>query len=346
MSAGRTSRSQNALPLSFVKITAQFRTARVSSGSIEGSFKGDADAAAKIALLAEVAGVAALGYATQHRAPKAVVLLGRTAENGKSQVLDMLRGLLPPDAVSFIPPSKFGDEKYTVRLVGKLLNTSDELGSAAAIASDGFKSIITGEPITARDVYQRSFSFRPEAQNVFAANQLPSFHGGMDKGVLRRLLVVVFNRTIPPEERIEHIGQRIAHEELNLLLAWAVQGASRFLRRGYFAEPESTVDALAEWSEGADPVLGWLQERVDVVVGAEAPRLMSIVAYSDFKIWAHVQGYVVPAKNVFVQRLKAAVASKGVTHMHSGPFRGFVGMKLRPMSGELKPSEDLMAAAA
>jgi Family of unknown function (DUF5906) len=144
----------------------------------------------------------------------------------KSQVLGLVRGLLPPGAVSSVPPSRFGDDRHIVKLVGKLLNTSDELGTAEAIASDRFKAIITGEPLTVRDVYRPAIDFRPQAQHVFACNQLPAFHGGMDRGVIRRLMPIVFNRTIPEKERIPNIGQRVVAEELDLVLAWAVQGGA------------------------------------------------------------------------------------------------------------------------
>jgi hypothetical protein len=49
-----------------------------------------------------------------------------------------------------------------VKLVGKLLNTSDELGTAEAIASDRFKAIITGAPLTGRDVYRPATDPRAE----------------------------------------------------------------------------------------------------------------------------------------------------------------------------------------
>jgi putative DNA primase/helicase len=267
------------------------------------------------------------------------VLLGRTAENGKSQVLDLLRGLLPPGAVSSVPPSRFGDDRHIVKLVGKLLNTSDELGTAEATASDRFKAIITGEPLTGRDVYRPAIDFRPQAQHVFACNQLPAFHGGMDRGVIRRLMPIVFNRTIPEEERIPNIGQRIVAEELELVLAWAVQGAARLLQRGHFPDLASSREALQEWAQGADPVLGWLDDRVITtvplaVVGEGPPRVRSRQAYDDFKCWAVGEGYspnALPNINNFVQRVRAAEASKGITYKHSGGFRGFEGMRLRPL---------------
>jgi phage/plasmid-associated DNA primase len=317
---------------------------------LRGSFEGDEDAEAKIDLLAEIAGAAALGYGPRHTAPKAAVLLGRTAENGKSQVLDLLRGLLPPGAVSSVPPSRFGDDRHIVKLVGKLLNTSDELGTAEAIASDRFKAIITGEPLTGRDVYRPAIDFRPQAQHVFACNQLPAFHGGMDRGVIRRLMPIVFNRTIPAEERIPNIGQGIVAEELNLVLAWAVRGAAQLLERGHFPELASSRDALQEWAQGADPVLGWVEDRVIATalaaVGEGPPRMRSRHAYDDFRCWAVGEGYspnALPNINKLVQRVRAAGAGKGITYKHSGGFRGFVGMRLRPL-GQSAAKADMDAA--
>ncbi len=181
-----------------------------------GCFLGEDDATQKIALLAELAGAAALGYSTRLIKPKACIFKGERAENGKSQILDLLRGLLPPSAVSSVPPHKFSDEKFIVGLMGKMLNASDELTSAAAIGADVFKNTVTGEPVSGRDVYRSMVVFRPIALHVYATNDLPSFRGGMDRCVIRRLMVVPFNRTIPEHERVERIGQRIATEEANV----------------------------------------------------------------------------------------------------------------------------------
>jgi len=302
-----------------------------------GCFFEDADAEDKINLVAEIAGAAAVGHGPKHSNPKAAVLLGRSAGNGKSRILDLLRGLLPPSAVSSVPPTKFGDDRHAVKLVGKLLNTSDELGTAKAIASEGFKAVITGEPVTAREVYRPAIEFRPQAQHVFACNQLPAFQGGMDRGVIRRLMPITFNRTIPDEERVPDIGHRVVAEELDLVLAWAVGGAARLLARGRFPELASSAEALHEWAQGADPVLGWIEDRVIMtslaVVGERPARVTSRDAYDDFKSWAQSEGYSQsgsPSVNNFVQRLRAVGLSKGIIYKRSGNFRGFEGMRLSP----------------
>jgi putative DNA primase/helicase len=287
---------------------------------LRGIFLNDPDAHEKRQLLAEIAGAAALGYGSKLRQPKAVILEGKTAENGKSQVLDLFRGLLPSDAVASIPAGKMGDERFLVGLVGKHLNAADELSGADAIASEVFKAIVTGEPVIGRDVYRSAVTFRPVAQNVFATNTLPTFKGGMDRGVQRRLLVLPFNRTIPADERVENIGLRIAEEESDWLLGWAVAGASRLIRQRGFNVPPSSDAALREWFLSADPVLAWIQACVEEVDSDEA-KIKSADAHRKFVTWATRQGFrenTLPAINGFVQRLRANRPSIGLKHVRDG----------------------------
>ena len=224
-----------------------------------------------------------------------------------------------------------GDERHIIGLVGKLLNASDELSSAGAIASETFKAVVTGEPVQGRDVYKSRVEFRPVAQHLFATNSLPAFAGGMDRGVQRRLLVIQFNRVIPAEERVEAIGRRIAEEEANLLLAWAVDGAARLIRHRDFSMPASCKAALNDWLYGADPVLAWLDDRVEVrPIVADGPKVRTSHAHQQFRAWAEAEGFkrdTLPAINGFVQRIKANVP--GIEHRRSadGPF--FLGMIIR-----------------
>lgn len=287
-----------------------------------GIFAGDADATEKRQLLAEVAGAAALGCGTKLRQPKAVILYGNRAENGKSQILDLLRGLLPPDAIASITAGKMGDERFIVHLVGKLLNASDELSSSTAISSDTFKAVITGDFVSGRDVYRSLVSFRPVAQHVFATNALPIFSGGIDRGVQRRLLLVIFGRVIPAEEQIENIGCRIAEEEPDLLLAFAVAGACRLTQNRGFTIPPSSKSGLRDWLHAADPVRAWVWVKVTVIKdNPERHWVTSQWAHKQFTEWARNEGFrgeTLPAINGFVQRLLAHAPGVRTRHKMTG----------------------------
>lgn len=62
----------------------------------------------------------------------------------------------------------------------RLENVCDELDAGKSLGSDRFKALVTGDPVSAKIVYQRVFSFVPKALHIFATNQLPNFSGGVD----------------------------------------------------------------------------------------------------------------------------------------------------------------------
>jgi P4 family phage/plasmid primase-like protien len=294
---------------------------------LNGSFEGESDAIAKWNLLAEVAGIAAAGAAPlMGEEQKAVILLGEHAQNGKSQFLDLMRGLLPAEAVCSISPDEFQDEKNRISLAGKLLNATDEISSANAITSELFKKIVTCNPTLARDLYKSSVDFRPQAQHVLATNGLPPFKGGMDRGVKRRLTVVTFNRVIPKEERIPNLGKRIAHEEMDLLLAWAVDGLLRVARNGWqFTELAASVDRIEDWLADLCSVTAWLKSgeavfETPVVDGRERP-IPTTHAFKRYQAWTKDNGFrpdQIVARNTFTSRVNGSGLGPKSKHTNTG----------------------------
>jgi P4 family phage/plasmid primase-like protien len=255
-------------------------------------FRDDDDAAEKQALLQEVAGAAIAGLGTRLRQPKAVVLYGRSANNGKSTVLDLLEGLLGAAACSHVSPHRFDQPNTAIVMRGKLLNTSAELTTADVIQSDTFKSAITGEPIPGKILYKDMVDFRPVAQHVIATNKLPPFAGGIDKGIRCRLLVLVFNRVIPEHEMIAGIANLILRDEYDLLLSWAIEGASRLIRNGKFTLPKSSIEALEKWTRDTDPVRAWIEARVRPTANPKQDTGYTRTAlFQLFETWAVENGH-------------------------------------------------------
>ena len=298
---------------------------------IVGCFKDDLDIWDKMKLVQEIAGAAAFNIATKIAQPKAAIFYGPSAENGKSQVIDMRQGLVPPDAKCSVPPAKFSDERFRPILIGKLLNTAGEL-SSNAIIGDAYKEIVTGDLISGREAYGPVVTFRPGAQHVFGCNTLPPFRNGVDAGVIRRLQVLGFNRKIPMLERILGLGTRIATDERDLLLDFAVEGAQRLVKQSVFTMPASSVELLEKWVQTVDPVRGWLG--ACAVIDDVADPIASKDLYANFQMWCDGQGISrnrLPSASGFMMRLRAAQPRLRIEHRTSGNF--VVNLRLQADAG-------------
>jgi phage/plasmid-associated DNA primase len=239
----------------------------VPPGSLLGTFlhrmfRFDDDAVEKAKVIQEISGSALMGVRKKWQPqPKCIIMHGRTANNGKTETLAVIESLTG-GMCSHVGAHQFNERNIVIRLRGALLNTASELTTAQAIASDLFKAAVTCEPLHGKLLYENIVEFRPQAQHVFASNRLPPFAGGLDRGCRRRLLLLEFLRTIPPDEIIPDVANKIIEREFDLLLAWAVEGSARLIRQKGFTVPPSSVEALENWVHDTDPVVAWVRERV------------------------------------------------------------------------------------
>ena len=277
----------------------------------------------------QLAGVIVTEYALKLKQPKSVIFYGETAGNGKSEILKTLKSLLSHGDVCSIDPKDFKNEYSRLILRNKKLNIVAEL-SGKALDSHYTKQIITGDMIEAREIYKMPINFRCEAQQVWAGNILPSFFGGMDKGVQRRMGLLCFNRVIPDEEKEIDIGERIAREEGQLLLGFAVLGAIDVINEGDFVFPTSSLDIIDQWKGEADNALGFIQECVRA--SGDYLKVSSQSVYDHYVEWAKRSGiradHIFTLKG-FIQRFKNNLPA-GITYKRTNAARGFEGLELLP----------------
>ena len=294
-------------------------------------FRDDHDREAKIFAMAETLGAAAAGIATKLVHPKAIILHGSSAHNGKSTLANLVRYLLPRHAISSISPAQMADERHVIGLAGVAANICDEVGGAS-IAGESLKKAVTGDTLSGRAVYAAPTTFTPSAINIFTTNSLPSFQGGMDQGLFRRLLVIGFNRKIPQADAVPDIGKRIAESELDVLLGFAVTGAQRLARQRTFTIPPSSADALMAWMK-QEPIHAWAADRLEAVPLGTKPDggwTHCRDFYDDFKRWSKEfggSGGYVPPLNRFTDKMRGLDTVDDVRRISTGPVA--VGVRLR-----------------
>lgn len=201
------------------------------------------------------------------------------------------------------------------------------------------KKIVSHDPIDAEEKYKMPVTFRCQAMQVWAGNHFPSFIKGMDRGVQRRAGVLEFTRTIPEQEMIPDIAQKIAEKEGEYLLALAVWGAMDIMNTGEFVFPPSSLEAMNQWKESADNVLAFSQECIAVNT-TDTLYTSNQSVYDHYAAWSKTSGIrsdQILSKKGFTQRFNINLP-EGVEQIRKETGRGYTGLTLLPFEEGNKDS--------
>ena len=106
---------------------------------------------------------------------------------------------------------------------------------------------------------QDFFEFFPQFKLFVAGNHKPAIRN-IDEAMKRRLHLIPFTITVPPERRDKNLQQKLLAER-DGILAWAVQGCLDWQRHGRLDPPQRVVEATEEYFEAEDALGRWLDER-------------------------------------------------------------------------------------
>jgi putative DNA primase/helicase len=197
---------------------------------LQYSWGHEPDFADRVAALQEAFAVTLFGIAPKYQ--RAFLLYGR-AGTGKTQIMKILRALLPPDAVGALGPDKWAERFAMVDLVGKRANLVGELPENGMITGNVFKEVVEGSPVRSEFKGRDGFTFTADCAHWFASNYLPVSRD-TTRGFIRRWLMLDFTRVVPEAEQVEDLAEQIVAEEREAIAAWALEGLRRVLdKRGY-----------------------------------------------------------------------------------------------------------------
>lgn len=208
------------------------------------------------------------GYClTRHtKYEKALLCLG-PGSDGKSVLLNVLRKLVGPENCSAISFDALNDQFQRAGLHQKLLNLSTEVG-AGVIESPYFKSIVSGDPISAAFKYRDSFPFIPFCKLAFSANHLPRVLDNSD-GFFRRILPVRFKRQFIQGDDADPGLPGQLEAELSGIFKWAVVGLRRLEANGHFTRSPETDDILLDYRRANSPVVCFVEDECQIGAGRE-----------------------------------------------------------------------------
>jgi putative DNA primase/helicase len=192
---------------------------------------------------------------------KALLLYGHGA-NGKSVCFDIVNALLGPENVCSYSLQHLTDVdrggQYRAKIANKLVNYASEI--SGKLEASIFKTMVSGEPIEARPLYEQPFLIANYAKLIFNVNELPK-EVEHTHAFFRRLLVIPFNVTIPANEQDESLSKKIIKKELSGIFNWVLEGLTRLLTQRGFTESEIVNEAVQEYKKESDNVLMFIEDK-------------------------------------------------------------------------------------
>lgn len=210
--------------------------------------------------------------------------------NGKSTFLEVLQKALGDYAgnLPFTALMKGKEQAIPTDLAslpGKRLITASETQESAALNEARVKALTGGDTITARQLYEKQFSFVPELKLWVALNHLPAVTDTSD-GFWRRVRIVGFNRQFGADARDPQLKDKLS-DELPGILNWAVQGAVRWQEKG-LEPPMKVMLPVLEYRNESDPLGDFISECCVTSPNAQVSAAAIYVAYST---WADKNGH-------------------------------------------------------
>ncbi|WP_424894680.1 phage/plasmid primase, P4 family [Tepidimonas sp. HKU79] len=286
------------------------------------------------AYLQRVSGYCLTGSTQEH----ALFFLYGTGANGKSVFVNTLATILGDYAAS-APMDTFMETRSDrhptdmASLRGARFVASIETEQGRRWAESKVKSLTGGDKISARFMRQDFFEFWPQFKLFVAGNHKPAIRN-IDEAMKRRLHLIPFTITVPPERRDKHLQQKLLAER-DGILAWALEGCLAWQRLGRLDPPPQVVAATEEYFEAEDALGRWLEERC--VREANAKSLTAEL-FTDWKQWAEAAGEFVGSQ----RRFSDLLITRGVEKWRNAAgIRGFRGVGLKhPMQPAYTPYAD------
>ncbi|MBN1975953.1 MAG: DNA primase [Anaerolineae bacterium] len=272
----------------------------------------------------------AVGYSlTGSTREQCLFILYGTGANGKSTFTEAVRGLLGDYAQQTPVDTLMIKRGQTIpndiaRLKGARLVTASEAEEGQRLAESLVKQMTGGDPLAARFLHAEWFEFVPEFKAWLATNHKPAIYG-TDNAIWRRIRLIPFTVTIPPEDQDRDLGRKL-RAELPGILAWAVRGCLEWQRVGLGA-PEEVREATKEYRAEMDRLGGFLDDCCVIDDKAQAGASELYLAYSE---WCEGNG----ERAVSGTRFGRQLAERGFDKERTNRGNVYYGVGLLAHNGE------------
>lgn len=250
---------------------------------------------------------------------QAILINHGGGSNGKSTIIDAICNALGSYAVttdvsvllhSDAKATSGGPQPSLIKLAnGARLVRAAEPELGLRLSESLIKQLTGGEPMEARDMFEKPIEFRPRFKIVLSCNSRPPIRGG-DYGIWRRILLCPWAVQIAKEDRDETLPERLKAEAAGIL-NWLLEGLLDWYSEGGLKPPADVLQATEEYRQDSDAVGRFLNEWC--VMGDREARTEIKELHHAFEAWCAAEEVKPLTLNFFSRRL----TDRGIEHFKS-----------------------------
>lgn len=257
---------------------------------------------------------------------KAIFLIGES-DGGKSTLLRLVESAVPSEQVSNISFQQMADRHYIIQLLGKKLNISYDNSAKAMDNEQIFKSVVSCERIEGRALRENPVQFTPFVKLLFASNK-PYVYKHPDYALYRRMTIIPFEYSVPPEKQDKHLLEKLLKEK-DAIFSLAARSLKEFVASGYDFKMSAKAQAyLASRIAALHSVEEFLSDRATIDQNGSVP---TAVLYDHYRQWCADNALDADEKAEFKESVLGY--DPAITYKRIGPTEkrlwGFKGIRLK-----------------
>lgn len=208
-------------------------------------------------------------------------------QTGKSTFQDLIVKMIGDVNRSRVGIDKMDNDYYLATILGKLINIDDDAVDGKVLEQTGrFKSLVTGNEITVRQIFQEPVTFVPFATCMFSCNKLPRI---LDKtsGLYRRMVIIELNNKIEKPDPL--FMEKITARDMEYFLYQAVYWIGIAMKEGKFRISQSEQDLLRKFRCRQSSLNEWIyQEHITL---GDIYKKSVLALYTTYMEWAQRNMY-------------------------------------------------------
>ena len=206
---------------------------------------------------------------------------------GKSTYMNLLQMMVGDKNCSHVSLCDFDKDYYLSTMVSKLVNVDDDVVDGKALENTGrFKSIISGDKISVRQIYREVMDFIPYATCMFSCNRLPRIMDNTS-GLYRRMILIELNHKISKPDPL--FMNKVTEQDMEYLLFKAVEGIKLAIEEGRFRISTSEEELLNLFRRRQSPINEWLYENDMRIEDFHKKECLPL--YNQYVEWCQQNGY-------------------------------------------------------